>query len=94
MTMHPDLMKAIVLAAIAETHRDIWCSIGIHPHEAAEEPPVTAYVPFHLHTSHFPRTDARYTRCATSEAAPSATFRAAQCAACRASHDTDHTSHH
>ena len=54
-----------------------------------------AYVPFHPHTSHFPRTDARYTCCATSEAAPSATFRAAQCAACRASHDTTprHTSH-
>jgi TatD DNase family protein len=29
------------IAAIAEAHRDIWCSIGIHPHEAAEEPPVT-----------------------------------------------------
>lgn len=29
------------IAAIAEAHRDIWCSVGIHPHEAAGEPPVT-----------------------------------------------------
>jgi TatD DNase family protein len=29
------------IAAIAEAHPNIWCSVGIHPHEAAEEPPVT-----------------------------------------------------
>src|SRR5262245_26503185 len=23
---------------VAETYGDIWCSVGIHPHEAAEEP--------------------------------------------------------
>ena len=28
--------------AIAEAHEDIWCTIGIHPHSAAEEAPVTA----------------------------------------------------
>lgn len=29
------------IRAIAEAHPHIWCSVGIHPHEAAEEPPVT-----------------------------------------------------
>jgi TatD DNase family protein len=28
--------------AIAETHADIWCSVGAHPHEAAEHEEVTA----------------------------------------------------
>lgn len=28
--------------AIAETHEDIWCSVGIHPHEAASEPSTDA----------------------------------------------------
>ena len=24
--------------AVAEAHPNIWCTVGIHPHEAAEEP--------------------------------------------------------
>lgn len=28
--------------AIAEAHEDIWCSVGIHPHEAATEPATDA----------------------------------------------------
>ncbi len=28
--------------AIAESDRDIWCSVGVHPHEAAGEPKLTA----------------------------------------------------
>jgi TatD DNase family protein len=28
--------------AIAETHDDLWCSVGIHPHEAASEPATDA----------------------------------------------------
>ena len=28
--------------AIAETYDDIWCSVGIHPHEAASEPETDA----------------------------------------------------
>jgi TatD DNase family protein len=30
-----------VIAGIAETYEDVWCSAGIHPHEAATEPAVT-----------------------------------------------------
>jgi TatD DNase family protein len=30
------------IRAIAEAHDDIWCTLGIHPHSAGEEPPVTA----------------------------------------------------
>src|SRR6202166_4450457 len=30
--------------AIAETHDDIWCSVGIHPHEAASEPATDAAI--------------------------------------------------
>jgi TatD DNase family protein len=29
------------VAAIAETHPAIWCSVGIHPHEAAHQPEAT-----------------------------------------------------
>lgn len=29
------------IRAIAEAHDHIWCSVGIHPHEAESEPPVT-----------------------------------------------------
>ncbi len=29
------------IRAIAEAHDDVWCSIGTHPHNAAEEPNVT-----------------------------------------------------
>jgi TatD DNase family protein len=29
------------LAAIAEAHYNVWCSVGTHPHHAAEEPDVT-----------------------------------------------------
>jgi len=28
--------------ALAEAHRDLWCSVGIHPHEAASEPATDA----------------------------------------------------
>ena len=30
-----------VIREIAARHDDVWCSVGIHPHEAASEPPVT-----------------------------------------------------
>jgi TatD DNase family protein len=30
------------IRAIAETHDEVWCSVGTHPHNAAEEPDVTA----------------------------------------------------
>lgn len=30
------------VAAIAETHHDIWCTVGTHPHEARETPGLTA----------------------------------------------------
>jgi TatD DNase family protein len=30
--------------ALAETHDDIWCSVGIHPHEAASEPATDAAI--------------------------------------------------
>ena len=29
------------ICAIAETDDNIWCSVGIHPHQAEEEPVVT-----------------------------------------------------
>jgi TatD DNase family protein len=29
------------VAAIAESHYNVWCSVGTHPHHAAEEPEVT-----------------------------------------------------
>src|SRR5690606_16940038 len=28
--------------AVAEAHDDVWCSVGIHPHEAGPEGPVAA----------------------------------------------------
>lgn len=28
--------------ALAEQHADVWCSVGIHPHEAAHQPAITA----------------------------------------------------
>jgi len=28
--------------ALSEQHRDVWCSVGIHPHEAAHQPAVSA----------------------------------------------------
>ena len=31
-----------VVRAIAESDRDVWCSVGVHPHEAASEPKITA----------------------------------------------------
>jgi TatD DNase family protein len=30
------------IAAIAEAHENVWCSVGTHPHHAHEEPEVTA----------------------------------------------------
>ena len=30
------------ILAIAEAHDNVFCTVGIHPHEAGEEPPVTA----------------------------------------------------
>lgn len=30
------------IRAIAEAHEEVWCSVGTHPHNAAEEPDVTA----------------------------------------------------
>lgn len=30
------------IRAIAEAHDEVWCSVGTHPHNAAEEPDVTA----------------------------------------------------
>ena len=30
------------ILAIAERYDNIWCSVGVHPNNVAEEPPVTA----------------------------------------------------
>jgi TatD DNase family protein len=41
LTISTKLDEFPVVRAIAETDPDIWCSVGVHPHEAAVEPPAT-----------------------------------------------------
>ena len=41
-TIGTKITEFSAVRAIAETAADIWCSVGIHPHEAAAEPRTTA----------------------------------------------------
>lgn len=41
LTIGTHVTKADQVLAIAEAHDNIWCTLGIHPHEAAREPQVT-----------------------------------------------------
>jgi TatD DNase family protein len=40
LTISTKLAEFAAVRAIAESDRDIWCSVGIHPHEAATDAPV------------------------------------------------------
>jgi TatD DNase family protein len=42
LTISTKLGEFAAVRAIAESDRDIWCSVGIHPHEAASDAPVDA----------------------------------------------------
>jgi TatD DNase family protein len=42
LTINTRLDRFPAVRAIAETHDDIWCSVGAHPHEAAQHEGVTA----------------------------------------------------
>ena len=42
LTIGTKLGEFATVRAIAESDRDIWCSVGIHPHEAATDAPVDA----------------------------------------------------
>ncbi len=42
LTISTKLSHAAKIIALAEAHDDVLCTIGIHPHEAAKEPPTTA----------------------------------------------------
>jgi len=42
LTISTKLDEFTTVRIIAETDPDIWCSIGVHPHEAASEPAATA----------------------------------------------------
>src|SRR5579864_8465045 len=42
LTISAKLGEFEAVRAIAESDRDIWCSVGIHPHEAASDAPVNA----------------------------------------------------
>jgi len=42
LTISTKLGEFEAVRAIAESDRDIWCSVGIHPHEAASDAPVNA----------------------------------------------------
>ncbi len=41
LTICTHLSRFDAIAAIADSHADIWCSVGIHPHQVAEEAPAT-----------------------------------------------------
>jgi TatD DNase family protein len=41
-TICTKISEFVGVRAIAEAHDDIWCSVGIHPHEAATEPATDA----------------------------------------------------
>lgn len=42
LTICTHLSKFEQVLRVAETYDNVWCSVGIHPHEAANEPEVTA----------------------------------------------------
>jgi len=42
LTISTKLGEFPAVRAIAESDSDIWCSVGIHPHEAASDPPIDA----------------------------------------------------
>jgi TatD DNase family protein len=42
LTISTKLGEFAAVRAIAESDRDVWCSVGIHPHEAASDPPIDA----------------------------------------------------
>jgi TatD DNase family protein len=42
LTISTKLGEFAAVRAIAESDRDIWCSVGIHPHEAASDRPIDA----------------------------------------------------
>ncbi|HEV2545774.1 MAG TPA: TatD family hydrolase [Stellaceae bacterium] len=42
LTISTKLGEFAAVRAIAESDRDIWCSVGIHPHEAASDAPIDA----------------------------------------------------
>jgi TatD DNase family protein len=42
LTISTKLAEFTAVRAIAESDRDIWCSVGIHPHEAASDAPIDA----------------------------------------------------
>lgn len=42
LTISTKLSHATKIIALAESHDDVLCTIGIHPHEADKEPPTTA----------------------------------------------------
>jgi TatD DNase family protein len=42
LTISTKLAEFAAVRAIAESDRDIWCSVGIHPHEAASDAPIDA----------------------------------------------------
>ncbi len=37
LTIGPRLSRSAGIRALADRHREVWCTIGIHPHHAAEE---------------------------------------------------------
>src|SRR5258708_20791466 len=42
LTISTKISEFAEIRHLAETHDDIWCSVGIHPHEAASEPAIDA----------------------------------------------------
>jgi len=42
LTICTKVSEFAAVRALAEAHDDIWCSVGIHPHEAASEPATDA----------------------------------------------------
>ena len=42
LTISTSLDRFPGVLAIAERYEDVWCSVGVHPHEASSEPDVTA----------------------------------------------------
>ena len=42
LTISTRIAKAADYAALAEAHPQVWCTVGTHPHQAAEEPDVPA----------------------------------------------------
>jgi TatD DNase family protein len=42
LTISTKLSEFAAVRSIAESDRDVWCSVGIHPHEAASDAPIDA----------------------------------------------------